>query len=93
MTVFEAVQAEVDALPPALRNTPDAVLCLELASKLNGATPRDTATVSKELRLALAGLREAVKASGKRGDRVDELRARRATRAAAHPGGPAVDAK
>lgn len=80
MTIFDAVAAEVAALPEHLRTSPDALLCLTLAERMAGTTPRDAATVSKELRLALAALREAVKASGNRGDRVDELRARRAER-------------
>ena len=76
----DAVEAEVAALPEHLRSSPEASLCLLLAERLGETTPRDAATVSKELRAALAALREVVKAAGNRGDRVDELRARRAAR-------------
>lgn len=78
--MYDAVAAEVEALPEHLRACPEAVLCLVLADRMAETTPRDAATVSKELRAALAALREAVKAAGNRGDRVDELRAKRAAR-------------
>ena len=77
--VATATKAEVDALPEHLRFTPEALLCLTLAENVD-AQRADLPAVSSEYRAALAALREAVKAAGNRGDRVDELRARRASR-------------
>lgn len=79
-SVLEAVQAEVDGLPAALKDSPDAAICVRLASRIGSAEARELPALSRELRLALAALREAVKASGNRGDGVDELRSRRAAR-------------
>lgn len=79
--VTPGVAGEVAALPEHMRQTPEALLCLALARQMDAATtPRDAATVSKELRAALAALREAIARAGKRGDVVDEIGARRAAR-------------
>lgn len=79
--VTASVRSEVDAQKPDVQSSPEARLCLSLAMHVDSAaTPRDAATVSRELRAALSAFREVIKAAGKRGDGVDDLRARRAAR-------------
>lgn len=81
---LDAVQAEIEALPPSIQESSTAALCVYLASALQGSdSPREIAVVSKELRAALADLRAEAGMAVDRGDIVDELSARRPSAAAA----------
>lgn len=80
MSLIEAATAEVEALPESLRGSVDAVLVLDLVGVLVRAKPRETAALSRELRLALAALRARAGAAKDRGDVVDDLNARREAR-------------
>ena len=80
--LVESTHALLETLPPAIRTTPEAVYALQLAATVAATTSaRDVATVGKELRATLDGLRDAAAEIPERGDRVDELLARRAARA------------
>ncbi len=81
VTIANAVESELRDLPAALRESPHAVLCQQLADVLTATTDaRLVASISKELRAALDDLREVVARAGKRGDAIDELGAKRAAR-------------
>lgn len=89
MSLVEAARAEVEALPESLRESVDALLVVDLAVTLAGCEPRETAAVSRELRLALTALRARAGAAKDRGDVVDDLNARREARRR-KPGGRAA---
>lgn len=81
MNVKAAVVSELAGMPEGVRALPQAAAALVLADLLEGASPRDAATVSKELRLTLAELRKAAEATAPQEvDPVDELAGRRAAR-------------
>lgn len=84
MNLRESVEAEIALMPEVIRESPPAEMVRELArSMMLADSPRDVATVSRELRAALDALREAVARAGKRGDSVDEIGAKRAARRSA----------
>ena len=81
-TLTQAVEIEHQAtLTPAVYASPEAVLVRHLAAQLDAARePAAVVAVSKEFRAASDALREAVLRAGKRGDAVDDLASKRATR-------------
>ena len=83
LSLEESVRSDLDALPPAMRRGGVARVALMCARILDqgGLTPRDAAGFARELRLALAQLREM--APGEiHGDVTDEVRERRERRLA-----------
>ena len=81
--MLTSVEALIRDMPEQVRTGPEALLALTLARHVDAAPVERIAPLTKELRAALAGLREAVNRAGKRGDTVDELRAKRAARRSA----------
>ena len=74
MSVAKAAQAELAALPEALRESTLAATVLDLAGRLDGEpTDRDAAALARELRLVLAELHRRV---GGAGSEQEELVAR-----------------
>jgi hypothetical protein len=53
-----AVTAEVEALPPSLRNSGLAITAIVLAERLAAASPRDAAPLGREIRESLAKLQQ-----------------------------------
>ena len=81
--LVESTAAFIASLPDAVRTSPEALYARQLAAVVDATTSaRDVATVGKELRSTLDALRAAATAAPEKGDIVDDLRARRASRAA-----------
>lgn len=79
--VARAVRSELRKLPVELQAGPLAEAALILAGLLPEASPRDAATLNRELRLTLAELRQLAAAMApEEVDPVDELAQRRAAR-------------
>lgn len=89
--VVRAVRSELRKLPAELQDGPLAEAALMLAGMLPEASPRDAATLNRELRLTLAELRQLADAMApEEVDPVDELAQRRAARLSTPvPDGPA----
>ena len=56
--LITAVQREIRALPPDLRQSGLAASALTLAARLDEAGPRDTAAIARELRTTLTELHD-----------------------------------
>jgi hypothetical protein len=79
----EAVKSDLAQLPPAMRGGAVAAVALWSAQQLDngGLAPRDAAGFAREVRLAMAQLREMAPGDVK-GDVTDEVRVRREKRLA-----------
>ncbi len=83
LTLEESVRSDLASLPPAMRRGGVARVALWCARTLDegGLTPRDAAGFAREMRLALAQLRDMAPGEVK-GDITDEVRQRREKRLA-----------
>lgn len=86
MSVAQALERDLEAMPEAVRDSTLAAVARELASVLD-AEPgaRDAAAVAKELRAAMAELTAMANAAPKESDPIDEISRRRAARVADAP--------
>ena len=93
--LLASVVIEHQALTPALRDCPQAVLVRQIAAAIDRSThePAHLARLAQEFRAASDALREAVASAGKRGDAVDQLGAKRAARRGANAPNPGRPAK
>lgn len=82
MTIEDSVRAEIEAMPAQVRSSGLASTALVVASRLVDAGHRDTAPLARELRAALAELRELAAAVPAEVDPLDELERKRAARLA-----------
>lgn len=81
-TLESAARRDLRSLPPAYRNSAIAQTYLLMARRLDaGVNARDTATLARELRLALLVLYD-LSPPAREDDAVDELRKRREERMA-----------
>lgn len=83
MSVVRALQSEIEAMPRAVRESTVAAGALVAAQILDGRPgTRDTASLLKELRAAVAELRDLAAAVPEEADPIDELSRRRTARVA-----------
>lgn len=82
--VEQAVKSDLEQLPLSMRSGGVAAVAITCARVLDegGLAPRDAAGFAREVRLALAQLREMAPGGGAKGDVTDEVRARREKRLA-----------
>ncbi|WP_080671670.1 hypothetical protein [Salinispora cortesiana] len=86
MSVRDALEADLGEMPPAVRDSAMAAVARRLAGVLDeGCGARDAASVSKEIRAALADLRTMADAVPEEADPIDVLSRRRVDRIADPP--------
>lgn len=78
MNVVTATKAEIEGYPEKVRTSALAATAETLAVRLNESTPRDAASIGRELRAALTELREKASATPEEASEYDRIRARRA---------------
>lgn len=78
MTILEALEQDIEAMPRAVRESSTAAIARSLAATLDeGPGARDAASVAKELRATIAELREMNSRVPSEVDPIDQLAARR----------------